>query len=435
MTRPVEPAAVTRRSLLAGAVGTVGLLGGAGALAGCAAGSEGGSASGTGRTTDTAPHAATSAAHLAFHGPHQTGVTALHQASGLMAAFTVTAVDRDGLIAMFRALTDESERLMTGTPYEERDPSYPPLHTGHVTNPPPPHNLTVVVAVGASLFDERFGLAERSPRELVKMPFLANDRLDPDRSHGDLLLTINSDSQDVNLFALRQLMRATRSSLALHWMLEGYNRRVEAGPGEAGVRNLMGFVDGTANLRPEDDAQMDASVWVGADDPEPAWAVGGTYQVVRTIRMLVEFWDRTRLAEQEALIGRRKATGAPLDGERETDVPDFAADPDGRITPLDAHIRLANPRTPDVADQVMLRKGFNYSRGFDGAGQLDQGLAFVSFQRSIERQFLPVQQRLDGEPLEEYIRPEGGGFYFALPGVPGPGRSLADGLLDPAGTT
>jgi deferrochelatase/peroxidase EfeB len=430
-----EPTALSRRSLLTGAVTTVGLLGGSAALAGCAAGSgtapPADGAAGAGGAPAATAGGKPPSEHLPFFGSHQQGVTARHQASGLMAAFTVTAADREGLASMFRALTDEIERLMTGQPYEERDPSFPPLHTGHVPNPPPPHNLTVVVSVGASLFDERFGLTDRKPTELVKMPFLANDRLDPERSHGDLLLTIDSDSQDVNLFALRQLMRATRSTLALHWMLEGYNRRVEAGPGEAGVRNLMGFVDGTANLRPEVDAQMDRSVWVAADDPEPAWVAGGTYQVVRVIRMLVEFWDRTRLGEQEALIGRRKDTGAPLDGEVETDVPDFAADPDGDITPLDAHIRLANPRTPDVIDQVILRKGFSYSRGFDGAGQLDQGLAFVSFQRSIDRQFLPIAKRLDGEPLEEYIRPEGGGFYLVLPGVPQAGGSLGDGLLGP----
>lgn len=81
---------------------------------------------------------------------------------------------------------------------------------------------------------------------------------------------------------------------------------------------------------------------------------------------------------------------------------------------------------------MILRKGFSYSRGFDGAGQLDQGLAFVSFQRSIEHQFLPIQKRLDGEPLEGYIRPEGGGYYLALPGIPEAGWYLANGLLEPA---
>ena len=133
--------------------------------------------------------------------------------------------------------------------------------------------------------------------------------------------------------------------------------------------------------------------------------------------MLVEFWDRTRLSEQEALIGRKKDNGAPLDGEVETDIPDFAADPDGEITPLDAHIRLANPRTAETEDQLILRRGFSFSRGFDGNGQLDQGLAFVSYQRSMSKQFLPVQERLAGEPLEEYILPVGGGFFFALPGA------------------
>jgi len=256
------------------------------------------------------------------------------------------------------------------------------------------------------------------------MPFLANDKLDPERTHGDLLLTISSYHEDLNLFALRQLMRATRRELVLKWMLDGYNRRTDTthdgGPegstgGGAGVRNLMGFVDGTANLA-TDDELLERYVWIAPDDGEPEWAVGGSYHVVRVIRMFVEFWDRTRLAEQEALIGRRKATGAPLDGEVELDVPDYAADPDGAITPLDAHIRLANPRTPETEGSLLLRRGINYSRGFDRDGHLDQGLAFVSFQRRLQ-QFLDVQNRLAGEPLEEYIEPQGGGFYVALPGV------------------
>jgi len=210
-------------------------------------------------------------------------------------------------------------------------------------------------------------------------------------------------------------------------MLDGYNRRTEAGPGEAGVRNLMGFVDGTANLRPDDATVMDRYVWVAADDAEPAWATGGSYHVVRVIRMFVEFWDRTALHEQEALIGRQKSNGAPLDGRRETDVPDFVADPDGKVTPLDAHIRLANPRTAATEPDVIFRKGISFSRGFDAGGRLDQGLAFVSYQRRLS-QFLNTQARLKGEPLEEYIQPQGGGFFFALPGA-GNGSWLAQSLF------
>jgi deferrochelatase/peroxidase EfeB len=370
-------------------------------------------------------------AYVPFRGAHQSGITHAQNAQGLLAAFTVASPGRTELAAMFRTLSREVQRLMEGQPYEVRGPAYPPLYTGAVGNPPPPADLTVTVSVGASLFDDRYGLADRRPRDLVTMPFLANDKLDPARSHGDLLLTISSYHEDLNLFALRQLMRATRRDLVLKWMLDGYNRRTDASQDGAGVRNLMGFVDGTANLTTEADV-LARYVWIGPDDGEPAWAVGGSYHVVRVIRMFVEFWDRTRLSEQEALIGRRKSNGAPLDGSVETDVPDYAADPEGRITPLTAHIRLANPRLPETQDSLILRRGINFSRGFDADGHLDQGLAFVSFQRRM-RQFLATQARLAGEPLEEYIEPQGGGFFLALPGVSSgsddPDDHLARGLV------
>jgi deferrochelatase/peroxidase EfeB len=225
-------------------------------------------------------------------------------------------------------------------------------------------------------------------------------------------------------------MRRTRAGMVLRWTVEGFNRRdSDATADGAPVRNLLGFKDGTANLRIEEAETLDRFVWVGPDDDEPDWAAGGSYQAVRIIRMLVEFWDRTPLAEQEAIIGRHKSTGAPFTGQKETDTPDFASDPDGKITPLDAHIRLANPRTKETEGNKILRRGFSYSRGFDASGALDQGLAFVSYQRSLEQGFLAVQTRLTGEPLEQYIRAEGGGFFFALPGVTADGGWLGEGLL------
>jgi deferrochelatase/peroxidase EfeB len=282
------------------------------------------------------------------------------------------------------------------------------------------------------LFDDRFGLADRKPKELVTMPFLANDRLDPKLSHGDVSIIFEAGHNDTVQFALRQLMRRTRSDLVLRWMVDGYARGIGAGQASeaATPRNLLGFKDGTANLNVDDATLMDRHVWVGPDDDEPDWAVGGSYQAVRIIRMFVEFWDRTQLVEQENLIGRQKISGAPMGLSGEFDDPDYPEDPDGKRIKLDAHIRLANPRTPETDKNLILRRGFNYSRGFDGAGRLDQGLAFIAYQRSLQDGFLTVQSRLKGEPLEEYIMPVGGGFFFMLPGVTGPDRFLGDALVD-----
>src|SRR5690606_19016828 len=198
---------------------------------------------------------------------------------------------------------------------------------------------------------------------------------------------------DTLQFALRQLMRRTRRDLVLHWMIDGYARGAGSGVPTETPRNLLGFKDGTANLDSGDAALMDRYVWVGSDDGEPDWAVGGSYQVVRRIRRFVEFWDRTRLAEQEAIFGRHKVSGAPLGMSDEFDDPDYASDPDGERIPLNAHIRLANPRTPETEDNLLLRRGFSYARGFDGGGRLGQGLGFVCYLRWLCRGFLGVHER------------------------------------------
>ena len=143
----------------------------------------------------------------------------------------------------------------------------------------------------------------------------------------------------------------------------------------------------------------------------------------------MEFWDRTALRTQDLIIGRSKENGAPLDGTKETDVPRFDLDPGGRITPLTAHIRLANPRVAATEMNRILRRGYNYASGFTSDGHLDQGLIFISFQRSLDDGFIAVQTRLNGEALEEYIRPIGGGFFFVPPGRRAVGEPFAAALL------
>jgi deferrochelatase/peroxidase EfeB len=335
----------------------------------------------------------------------------------VLAAFDVVAADPQALRSTLQALTEVARSVVGGVVEPPADPLKPPDDNLILGRVPAADDLTITVGLGASMFDDRYGLSDRQPRSLVPMTAFSNDRLAPERTHGDLLVQICGGSNETCIHALRRLMRATRDAMVVRWMVPGFNQPNTLGPGRTSTRNLLGFKDGTANLDPGAEALMDEMVWVQPADDEPEWAAGGTYQVVRIIRMRVEFWDRTSLRTQETIIGRVKETGEPLDGAAETDVPDFAADPDGTTFRLDGHIRLANPRTPETERNRLLRRGFSYSLGFDSAGHFDQGLLFQCFQRDLDAGFIAVQNRLSGEALEEYITPVGGGFFFALPGV------------------
>ncbi len=366
-----------------------------------------------------------------FYGLHQPGVVTPQPAAALYAAFDVLANDRQGLERLFRVLTERIAFLMHGGPAAVADPGLPPPDSGILGPEIPPDNLSVTVAVGDSLFEERrFGLSVLKPRHLQRMQSFSNDRLDRSWCHGDLLLSFNANTAETVIHALRDLVKNTPDLLALRWKIEGFlPPDTLKRQGRDTVRNLLGFKDGTANLDTTDAALMERVVWVGKGGEEPAWAQGGTYQAVRLIRMLVERWDRTPLREQEQIFGRDKAEGAPLGKPHEHDLPDYASDPEGKVIPLDAHIRLANPRTPGSERNLVLRRSYNYSRGVDNAGQLDMGLIFTCFQADLAAGFLTVQSRLDGEPLEEYIKPFGGGYFFVLPGVREPGDWLGRTLM------
>ena len=366
-----------------------------------------------------------------FYGAHQAGIVTPQPAASLLASFDVLAASRPDLVRLMKGLTGRIAALMSGDILAPTDPKLPPPDSGLLGPKGFPDNLSMTVAFGASMFDERFGLGDRRPKRLVAMTRFPNDALDADCCHGDLLIQFNSNTSETNIHALRDLLKTFPDLLALRWKQDGFlpPRTVKAA-GRDTARNLLGFKDGTANLDAADGGLMDRIVWVGEGHDEPTWARGGSYQVVRIIRTLVERWDRTPLQEQQTIIGRDKAEGAPLGEKREHDIPDYAGDPDGKGVPLDAHIRRANPRTADTADSLILRRAYNYSNGLTKAGQLDMGLLFSSFQADLDKGFLAVQKRLDGEPLEEYIKPVGGGYFFALPGVESARTYLGQGLLD-----
>lgn len=367
-----------------------------------------------------------------FDGPHQAGVLNRAPAQGTFVALDSIAPDRSTLVAALKDLSTRSRELTQGSAVGTEELDDPPPDCGILGPVNAPDELTVTIAFGASLFDGRYGLAALKPSDLEKMPNFPTDDLDPARSDGDILLSICAAQRDSVVHTTRELMRSVVGHMVPRWSLDGFQSAKRGPTPRNNARNLFAFRDGTANPDTGDASLMDELIWIPPatrSSSEPAWTAGGTYQVMRTIRMHVEFWDRVGMFEQQHMIGRDRATGAPLGGTDEFEDPRYDLDPQGKRIPLNAHIRLANPRTPRTANQRILRRGYNYDRGIDEAGNLDQGLAFVAFNQSIQRQFATIQARLNEEEMTDYITPVGGGYFFAPRGASGPGDWVGSPLF------
>jgi deferrochelatase/peroxidase EfeB len=411
---PAEcPARPRRRAFLLGGLG----VGAAGAVAGVAGGY-------AYRATRAAPATEVALENaqagllppVPFEGKYQAGILPQPQRQTAVISFNATAEGRGELTDLFQTITARARFLTAGgTPPPVGIGGAPP-DSGVLGATVVPDGLTVTVGVGSTLFDDRYGLAARLPARLTPMLPFPNDSLDSAQCGGDLVLQLSAGHADVVLHALRDIAKHTRGGMQAQWRIDGFAS--PARPSGTVPRNMLGFMDGIANPDVTSQAQMDSLVWIEPNTAgEPSWTARGSYFVVRLIRMLVEFWDRVDITEQENMIGRRRVTGYPLDAQSIDATPQYVQDPTGDIIPLTAHMRLANPRTTQSADSQILRRAYNYDRGIDQVGNLDVGLVFTCFQQDVKRQFEAVQTRLIDEPLVDYISPFGGGYFLALPGV------------------
>jgi deferrochelatase/peroxidase EfeB len=414
-------AGVSRRGVLTGAV--------VAGLGGIAVGAAGGAAA----TRAAAPEAAApedavdlSASHPYYGQGHQGGVSTEPQRHCVFMTFRFAdAADRRALQTVLARWSAASSVLQQGKPVGAVAPTsevQPPADTGEAFGLSPA-SLTVTIGLGPNVFTDRFGLTARKPTVFGALPTLNGDFLQPELTGGDLSVQACADDPQVCYHAVRNLARLGRGTVYPYWAVLGFGR-ASSGPNQQTPRNLLGFKDGTRNV--STDQQYDQFVWVaGSDQP---WMNGGTYQVVRKIRMLMETWDADRVGNQQRIFGRHKETGAPLTGSGEQDTPDFAARDTAGAPVIDPRAHIAVAAHENNGGTLIRRRSYNYTDGLDANGQLNAGLLFVSYQND-PGSFIKLQNRLGANDLlNEYIR-HIGSAVFAVPPAPEEGHYVGQPLF------
>ncbi|HEX5256925.1 MAG TPA: iron uptake transporter deferrochelatase/peroxidase subunit [Mycobacterium sp.] len=419
---PTDSTTVSRRRALGGAM----LAGLGGAAIGAVGGGFAGHAMAAGQRGDDNDTVDLRRSYRFYGQPHQGGIDTPPQRYAMFMSFSVAGgAGRTELQTLLARWSAAAAILQQGKPVGTVQPQVdvqPPADTGEAYGLSPA-SLTVTVGLGPSLFGDRFGLAARRPSVFTDLPPLDGDNLDPRLHGGDLSVQACADDPQVCYHAVRNMARLGRNIVSPYWAVLGFGR-ASAGPGQHTPRNLLGFKDGTRNIAT--DAEYAKFVWI--EDSDQPWMNGGTYQVVRKIRMLMETWDVDRIGHQQRIFGRTKEEGAPLSGKNEFDTPNFAAKgPDGNplIDPM-SHVGLA---ARENNDGIMIRRrSYNYTDGLDANGQLNAGLLFISYQND-PRAFIRLQNRLGAHDLlNEYIRHIGSAI-FAVPPAPAEGHYIGQSLF------
>jgi deferrochelatase/peroxidase EfeB len=415
---------VSRRGLIAGLAG--GFAAGAVAGAGTAAALAGGGSAPAATSGDESEVVDLTRSHPFYGQAHQAGIETEQQRYSVFMTFDLTTPLASDLQVLLARWSGAIAQLMKGLPIGTVEPTHAnavPQDTGEAYELSAA-SLTVTLGLGPGVFDERFGLSAKRPKHLRALPAMPSDQLQKASTGGDLSLQACADDPQVAYHAIRDLTRMARGIAATRWTVFGFGR-ASAGKGQTTPRNLMGFKDGTRNIK--DEADFRKFVWVGDDQ---AWTRGGSYQIARKIQMNIETWDADPIGDQQDVFGRTKAVGAPLTGKHEFDIPDFGArtaSTDTTVIPQTSHVALAAHE--NNGGVKILRRGYNYTDGLNQYGLLDAGLLFLAYVNDPQH-FITLQTRLGRvDRLNEYIQHIGSGVFFT-PRAPRSGRYIGQELFE-----
>jgi dye decolorizing peroxidase len=331
-------------------------------------------------------------------GRHQAGVVlpAAAQANLLTLVFDLAGPATDVLAALGRtvlALTSGRDRNLAGMQ---------------------PGDLTLTIGIGPRLA----GAVDPSLPGARPLPRFPRERLGERHAGGDLMVQICASDPLLLPGCAVAVAAAGGGALDERWRQQasrGPSVRIDATA--SAPRNLLGFVDGIVG--PRTPADLDADIWLPPSTP----AGGGTIAVLRRMEIDVDRFLAQSVAEQEAVIGRRRDTAAPLSGGTIATDPDVDARTAAGefLIPASAHLRRAHP--PSTGVPTMLRRSYSFA---DTAA----GLFFVSFQNELSTFVRTLNRMSASDALLDYTTTTRSATFLVLPGF-GPTRQLGYSLFAP----
>lgn len=230
--------------------------------------------------------------------------------------------------------------------------------------------FSCTVGVGSNAWEKIIGSSP--PAELHPFDVVEGAVHTAVSTPGDLLFHIRSDRQDLCVEFERLLLVAFGDSITVEDEVQGFRY--------FDVRDLLGFVDGTAN--PVGPA-LPASALVGDEDADHA---GGSYIVVQKYTHPLHSWNALATEHQEEIIGRTKADNVELD--------------DASAADQKSHKTLSTIVDEHGVEHDILRDNMPFAR--PGAGEF--GTYFIGYSRHlwvIERM---LQRMFIGDPPGKHDR-------------------------------
>ncbi|WP_369354976.1 Dyp-type peroxidase [Streptomyces sp. cg2] len=264
----------------------------------------------------------------------------------------------------------------------------------------PPGDLTVTIGVGPRLVRA----AGASLPGATDLPRFSRERIAPRTRGGDLLIQVCASDALLLPVVAAALLDQAGDRVHERWRQSARRgTNVPLGNGLTAPRNPLGFIDGIVG--PHTAAEQQRDLWLAG----PPAVAGGTLAVVRRMELDLPRFAALSVAEQEAVFGRRRASGVPLSGGTVAASPDLGAKmPDGRyLVPADAHVRRANPAV--VGAGLMLRRSYS-------TDEPAPGLLFISFQNDL-RTFTATLTHMDtSDALLRFTTTTASATFLILPG-------------------